>query len=320
MSQKIIFDTDPGVDDAMAIQFLLNSPEIEILGLTTVFGNVDLEKTTANALRLLESAERTDIPVAKGAEKPMTRSFGGGVPFVYGDDGMGNTFREPSKNVLYHLSATDFIAEQVKRFPNEVTLLAVGPLTNLALFIQKYDDLIPLVKEVIIMGGNAFSPGNATPAAEANILNDPEAADMVFATHWKVSMIGLDVTHKVLMSSTQLDEIASRSSEMNKYVSEAMVFYHEFYRTNNKIAGIFVHDSSAVAYLLNRELFTVEAYPLKVETTNSISFGKTWPLLDEEPDFEERPVLIPWQNRPKVNICVDVNAEAVLKLIMERLN
>jgi inosine-uridine nucleoside N-ribohydrolase len=233
---------------------------------------------------------------------------------------MGNTFREPSKNVLYHLSATDFIAEQVKRFPNEVTLLAVGPLTNLALFIQKYDDLIPLVKEVIIMGGNAFSPGNATPAAEANILNDPEAADMVFATHWKVSMIGLDVTHKVLMSSTQLDEIASRSSEMNKYVSEAMVFYHEFYRTNNKIAGIFVHDSSAVAYLLNRELFTVEAYPLKVETTNSISFGKTWPLLDEEPDFEERPVLIPWQNRPKVNICVDVNAEAVLKLIMERLN
>jgi inosine-uridine nucleoside N-ribohydrolase len=99
-----------------------------------------------------------------------------------------------------------------------------------------------------------------------------------------------------------------------------MVFYHEFYRTNNKITGIFVHDSSAVAYLLNRELFTVEAYPLKVETTNSISFGKTWPLLDEEPDFEERPVLIPWQNRPKVNICVDVNAEAVLKLIMERLN
>jgi inosine-uridine nucleoside N-ribohydrolase len=320
MPQKIIFDTDPGVDDAMAIQVLLNSPEIEILGLTTVFGNVDLEKTTENALRLLEIADRTDIPVSKGADKPMTRSFGGGVPYVHGDDGMGNTFREVSKYSVHDLSATDFVAEQVKRFPNEVTLLAVGPLTNLALFIQKYDNLIPLVKEVIIMGGNAFAPGNATPAAEANILNDPEAADMVFATNWKVSMIGLDVTHKVLMSSTQLKEIASRSSEMNKYVSEAMIFYHGFYRKTNKIDGIFVHDSSAVAYLLNRELFTVETYPLKVETTNSISFGKTWPLLDGEPDFEERPVLIPWQNRPKVNICVDVNSEEVLKLIMSRLS
>lgn len=316
MKHKIIFDTDPGVDDAMAIQVLLNSPEVELLGLTTVFGNVDLEKTTANALLLLEIGNRSDIPVAKGADKPMTRSFSGGVAFVHGEDGMGNTHREPGKNTIHEKSATDFIAEQVKLFPNEVTLIAVGPMTNLAYFVKEYVELIPLVKEVIIMGGNAFCAGNATPAAEANILNDPEAADIIFGANWQVNMIGLDVTHKVLMTTKQLKTVAARSSALNKYVSEAAVFYNEFYKKNNKIDGIFVHDSSAVAYLLNRNLFTVEAYPMKVETVNSISFGKTWPMIDE---VDDREAPFPWKNRRSVNICVDVNSEAVLELIMERL-
>jgi inosine-uridine nucleoside N-ribohydrolase len=318
MKHKIIFDTDPGVDDAMAIQFALNSPEIEILGLTTVYGNVDLEKTTANALRLLELAERTEIPVAKGADKPLTRSFGGGVPFVHGDDGQGNTNRPESSNVIHALEAHEFMAEQIKRLPNEITLVAVGPLTNLALFVQEYGELVDLVKEVIIMGGNAFCPGNATPAAEANILNDPEAADIVFGTNWKLSMIGLDVTHKVLLTSQRLAEIATGSSELNRFVAEATIFYLSFYQKNNKIDGIFVHDSSAVAYLLNRELFTVVQHPVKVETATSISFGKTWPLV-EEVDFDERPALLPWQGRPNVTICIDVDAEAVLKLLTERL-
>lgn len=318
MRQKIIFDTDPGVDDAMAIQFALNSPEIEILGLTTVYGNVDLEKTTANALRLLEIANRTDIPVAKGADKPLSRSFAGGVAFVHGDDGQGNTNRPLSSNTVHELTAVDFIADQVQLFPQEVTLIAVGPLTNLALFVQKYSALVASVKEVIIMGGNAFCPGNASPAAEANILNDPEAADIVFKTNWHLSMIGLDVTHKVLMSSQQLADVALATSELNKFVAEATIFYLDFYRRNNKIDGIFVHDSSAVAYLINRELFTVVQHPIKVETATSVSFGKTWPMLDEL-DVEKRPELQPWLNRPKVNICVDVNAEAVLKLIIGRL-
>lgn len=314
MPKKIIFDTDPGVDDAMAIQFCLNSPEIEILGLTTVFGNVDLEKTTLNAFRLLEIAERTDIPVAKGAKQPLVRPFKGGVPFVHGDDGQGNTNRAAGKLVIHNLSAHDFMAEQVSKYPNEVTLVAVGPLTNLALFIQKHADLVPLVKEAIIMGGNAFCPGNASPAAEANILNDPEAADIVFGASWEVSMIGLDVTHKVLMSSHQLSEIAKRSSELNKFVAEATVFYLEFYRKHNKIDGIFVHDSSAVAFLLNRSLFTVKRYPVRVETTTSISLGKTWPLVEDGDTIPDS-----WKDRPEVNICVDVASKEVLELIMSRL-
>lgn len=316
MKHKIIFDTDPGVDDAMAIQLILNSPEIELLGLTTVYGNVDLEKTTANALRLLDFGNRTDIPVAKGAEKPLSRPFGGGVPFVHGDDGQGNTNRPPSNNTIHNLFAVDFIAQQVKLFPNEVTLVAVGPLTNLALFLQHHASLLDLVKEVIIMGGNAFCPGNATPAAEANILNDPEAADMVFGAKWQVSMIGLDVTHKVLLTRNQIQEIAQRDSVLNELVAAATPFYLDFYRKNNKIDGIFVHDSSAVAYLLKPALFTVEAYPVKVETINSISLGKTWPMIDNS---DNREATKPWQNRRKVNICVDVQAEEVIKLLMQRL-
>ncbi len=316
MKHKIIFDTDPGVDDAMAIQFILNSPEIELLGLTTIYGNVDLEKTTANALRLLDLGGRTEIPVAKGAENPLSRPFGGGVPFVHGDDGQGNTNRPASTTTIHTLAAVDFIAEQVKLFPNEVTLLAVGPLTNLALFLQKYAELVVLVKQVIVMGGNAFCPGNATPAAEANIFNDPEAADLVFGANWQVSMIGLDVTHKVLLSSGEIDEIAKNDSILNEFVAAATPFYLDFYRTNNKIDGIFVHDSSAVAYLLRPDLFSVEAYPLKVETANSISLGKTWPMLEEA---DKREALKPWQNRRKVNIGVDVNAKEVVRLLMQRL-
>ena len=131
MPHKIIFDTDPGVDDAMAIQVILNSPEIEVLGLTSVYGNVDLEKTTENALRLLEIANRTDIPVAKGAERPLTRSFSGGVPFVHGDDGQGNTNRAKGITSVCGVSAHDFIADQVARYPNEVTLIVAGSSSNL---------------------------------------------------------------------------------------------------------------------------------------------------------------------------------------------
>ncbi|MDP5121737.1 MAG: nucleoside hydrolase, partial [Spirosomaceae bacterium] len=137
-----------------------------------------------------------------------------------------------------------------------------------------------------------------------------------FGANWQVNMIGLDVTHKVLMTTAQLTEVAARPSDLNNYVAAATVFYLEFYKKNNKIDGIFVHDSSAVAYLLNRDLFTVEAYPLKVETANCISFGKTWPMLDE---LEERDALLPWKDRPKVNICVGVDSDAVLKLIIPRL-
>lgn len=318
MRSKIIIDTDPGVDDGMAIQLALNSPEFEILGLTTVFGNASIEVTTTNALRLLDIANKREIPVHRGASKPLLRSFKGGVPQVHGKDGQGNTYRSQSQLKPNSLIAQDFMAEQIKKFPHEITIVAIGPLTNLALLIKENKEIEGLVKEVVIMGGNAFCAGNATPAAEANVLSDPEAADLVLGADWKVNMIGLDVTHKILMSSQQLDRIAEGKKKLNQYVASTFHFYRNFFKKVNKIDGIYIHDSTVIVYLLARELFELKSYPIKVETINSISLGKTWPSLGES-DHEEGIELLPWKNRQKVNICVDVKSDSVLKFIEDRL-
>ncbi|WP_341226605.1 nucleoside hydrolase [uncultured Arcticibacterium sp.] len=319
MPQKIIIDTDPGVDDAMAIQFALNSPELEVLGLTTIYGNVSLELTTANALTLLEVAGRTDIPVAIGAAKPLNRPFGGGVAFVHGDDGLGNTFRPKSSLKAIDLSAIDFIIEQVKKYPNEITLVPLGPLTNMALALQKAPEIAELVKEVVIMGGNAFVPGNASPSGEANILNDPEAADLVFGANWPMTMIGLDVTESTLLTSKDAKEVrAASDSELNKLVCDAYVFYENFNTTNNKIDGSFLHDPSVLAYLVNPTIFSGGKYPLRVETQDGLSLGKTWPFIGDD-DVLTRPASAPWRGRPAVNVMLEVDNERLVKLVMSRL-
>ena len=194
MKRKIILDTDPGVDDAQAIQLILAAPELNLLGLTTIFGNVDVELATTNALRLLDLGNRTDVPVAKGAADPLNGPYLGAVTFVHGDDGQGNTFRPASQQQPIGPSAAEFIVQQLNEQPGVITLVAVGPLTNLALALQLDPTITEKVVEVVVMGGNAFCAGNATPAGEANILNDPDAADRVFGANWPVTMIGLDVT------------------------------------------------------------------------------------------------------------------------------
>lgn len=316
--EKIIIDTDPGIDDGMAIQLALNSPELDILGYTTIFGNASVERTTINALRILEIANRTEIPVCRGASKPLKRKFKGGVPKVHGEDGQGNTWQPPSQLRPSSRLAHEFMAEKIKSFPCEVTLVAIGPLTNLALLLEENSGIEKLVKEVVIMGGNAFCSGNATPAAEANILSDPEAADIVLGADWKVNMVGLDVTHKVMMSSSQLDRIAKRKNRLNQYISSTFHFYRTFFMEVNKIDGIYVHDSTALVYLLHKDLFETKQYPVRIETTNSISLGKTWPSIGDSDD-ENGPGLTPWKNRPKIQICTEVDAESVLKIIEDRL-
>jgi uridine nucleosidase len=180
MPRKVIIDTDPGVDDTMAIYFALKSPELELIGLTTIFGNVTTELATTNALRLMEIAGRTDIPVAKGSDDPIAVPYSGAVPFVHGDDGQGNVHLPPPTTQAVDQSAAQFIVEQIMSQPGEVTLIPVGPLTNIALALRLEPRIAQNVKEVVVMGGNALGPGNASPAAEANIRNDPEAADVVF--------------------------------------------------------------------------------------------------------------------------------------------
>ncbi len=312
--QKIIIDTDPGVDDAMAIFFALKSPELDVIGLTTIFGNVHTELATTNALLLLEIAGRTDIPVARGADNPLAVPFKGPVPYIHGDDGQGNVNLPPPQTKAIDQPAAEFIIEQVMAAPGEITLVPVGPLTNIALALRLEPRIAQHVKEVVLMGGNALCPGNASPAAEANIFNDPEAADVVFGADWPVTMVGLDVTHKVNMTGAHLDRYAAASNPLAQHVSRIVPLYRSYFESNHPgMDGIYVHDSSAIAYVIDPTLFTVERWPVRVET-QGISRGKTWPATGGD----ER-IPSPWRGRPPVNVCVDVDAARLLDLELSRV-
>jgi len=315
MPRKIIIDTDPGVDDSMAIFFALRSPELDVIGLTTVFGNVHTDLATINALRLLEIAGRSDIPVVQGASDPLAGPFNGPVPFVHGDDGQGNVHLPPPRTRPREGSAAAFIVEQVMAAPGEITLVPLGPLTNIALALRLEPRLAQNVREVVLMGGNALCPGNATPAAEANIHNDPEAADVVFGTGWPVTMVGLDVTHQVNMTRAHLERYAQAQNPLAQHIARIVPFYRDYFESQIPgMDGIYVHDSSAIAYAIDPTLFVTERWPLRVET-QGISRGRTWPFLGQ--GNQDR--LGPWQGRPPVNVCVGVDAERLLALELSRL-
>ncbi|MEL7674049.1 MAG: nucleoside hydrolase [Chloroflexota bacterium] len=313
--QKVIIDTDPGVDDTMAIFFALRSPELDVIGLTTIFGNVRTDLATTNALRLLEIAGRTDIPVAKGADDPLAGPFKGPVPFVHGDDGQGNVALLAPQTQAIEQTAAAFIIEQIMAAPGEVTLVPLGPLTNIALAVRLEPRIAQNVKEVVLMGGNALCPGNATPAAEANIHNDPEAADVVFGAGWPVTMVGLDVTHKVNLTPEHIARYEASADPLARHIARILPHYRAYFeKVNPAMRGIYVHDSSAVAYVIDPALFETKQWPLRVET-QGFSRGKTWPAIGTGDEY----LPAAWRNRPPVNVCVGVDAARLMALETKRL-
>ena len=311
MPRKIIIDTDPGVDDTMAIFFALCSPELELIGLTTIFGNVHTELATKNALRLLEIAGRGDIPVAHGADDALTGAFEGPVPFVHGTDGQGDIFLPDPAGAPIDLSAAQFIIEQLRAYPGEITLVPVGPLTNIALALRLEPRITEWVDEVVLMGGNALVPGNASPAGEANIRNDPEAADLVFGADWQVTMVGLDVTLRVHMRPEDIAEYAAHGNPMSAHITRILPHYRNYFEANYDAEGIFVHDSSAIAYVIDPGLFTVRSWPIRVGT-QGLGRGKTWPATGGR-------ILPAWEGRPLVNVCIGVEGERLVGLAAARL-
>ncbi|MEO1060369.1 MAG: nucleoside hydrolase [Actinomycetota bacterium] len=314
MTRQVLIDTDPGVDDAMAILMAFASPELEVVGLTTIFGNAATDVTTANAQRLLDVAGRPELPVARGASRPLVTEYLGPVPQVHGHNGLGDApLDEPSSGPT-DLDAADLMWQLASARPGELTLLALGPLTNLGTALQRHPELADLVAEVVLMGGNALGPGNATPVAEANVNNDPEAADLVFGAGWDVTMVGLDVTHRVTLGGAALDRILAGDSPGARLLAGAVPLYRGFFEETNGIDGIYVHDPSAVAYLVEPSAFITSAWPIRVET-ESFSRGKTWPNLGNT-DEATPPA---WRDRPLVDVCVDVDATRVRALVEERL-
>ena len=318
MVKKIIIDTDPGIDDSLAIFYALNSPELEVLGLTTIFGNAHTSTCTINALKLLEIANADHIPVCEGASVPLNGNFRGPASFVHGDDGQGNSYQDAPSKQKEELSAVEFLKQSIDKNPGEITLVPIGPLTNIAQLLIDNPGIDSKNNEIVLMGGNAVSEGNATPTAEANILNDPEAADIVFSSNCLVTMVGLDVTNKVFMNKDEIETLYSFDNPKSKHLEKITPFYYNFLKVFFEKDGMPIHDSSAITYLLKPEFFTVIQHPIKVET-EGISRGKTWMALGSS-NIEEwqSERLKPWAGRNPVNICIDVDVQKVIKFIIER--
>ena len=270
---KIIIDTDPGIDDAMAIFFAMSAPELELLGLTTTFGNVSVDMATENALRLVEMMQ-LDTPVARGVSKPSVQPPAPFPDFIHGKDGFGNLYLPAPKSKAIDLTAAEFIVKNILEHPHEITLIAIGPLGNLATALSLEPRIASLVDKVVIMGGTVKEDGNVSPVSEANIFNDPHAADTVFSASWTVHMIGLDVTHKVTLDHELLQYIRDNNATFGDFLYRASKIYTDFYKANRNVDGCFMHDASAIAYAINSDLFQVAQGPIRV-ATEGVAKGQT---------------------------------------------
>ena len=315
---RVIFDTDPGVDDAIALYFALSHPDIELLGITTTFGNVSVEQAAANALYLTRLAGHS-IPVATGVAQPLQKPAGKHPDFIHGSDGLGNLQqRAELGGQLESESAAEFIVRMARGAPGEITLVAVGPLGNLAAALQLEPRLPKLLKQVVIMAGTIDEPGNVSPVAEANAWNDPHAADLVFTAGWNLTMVGLDVTHRVVLKT----ELFERLAEQHQHPAidtllHAVLFYASFYdsfRESNDL-GFYGHDVLAFVWLVAPELFGTQTGRIRV-ATEGIGNGQTM-MARNRNSFQQSG----WeQNRPETRACMEVDSAACEQLIEATLS
>jgi inosine-uridine nucleoside N-ribohydrolase len=277
---SVIFDTDPGVDDAMALCFAMAHPRIELLGITTTFGNVTAPQASTNALYLTQLAGRS-IPVAQGLGKPLVKHAEPPPDFIHGADGLGNlpTRLKSNTGQLDTRSAAQFIVDMARARPGQITLVPVGPLTNIAHALQLEPKLPQLVKQIVLMGGAVKEGGNVSPVAEANIWNDPHAADAVFTAGFDLTMVGLDVTYQVVIPVLLFENLATQHHHpLLDALLHAVRFYANFYATRypdlKRNPGCFGHDVLAFIALLNPELFKFAQGRLRC-VTEGIAQGHT---------------------------------------------
>ena len=270
----ILIDCDPGHDDAIALLLALASPEVELVGVTTVAGNQTLDKTTANALRVLEFAGRSDIPVFAGADRPFLRAQDVAA-HVHGESGLdGPVLPEPLIE-LDGRHAVDLIVETVLAHePGTVTLVPTGALTNIALAVRREPRIVERVKQVVLMGGGVHV-GNWSPVAEFNIVIDPEAADIVFSAGWKVVMVGLDLTHQALATPEVRESIAAVGTAPARFVGELLDFFGHAYSEVQGFDSPPVHDPCAVAYVIDPTIVRAERMPIAIETQGRLTTGMT---------------------------------------------
>ena len=295
----ILLDCDPGHDDAIALLLALASPEVELRGVTTVAGNQTLEKTTTNALRVLELAGREDVEVGAGAGRPLVRE-----PYVaaevHGETGLDGSDLPPARRLPLEQHAVDFLAERV----GGITLVATGPLTNVALLLARHPTARP--ERIVLMGG-AIAEGNVTPAAEFNIWADPEAAARVFAAGIDLTMVGLDVTHRALVTRAHAERLRE-AGRVGRVVAELLDFYGVFHREVYGFDGSPVHDAVALAHVIDPTLLETRHLNVQVDTESRLCRGRT--------------VVDVWERRglePNAHVAVGIDSERFLGLLHERL-
>jgi len=284
---RVIIDTDPGVDDALALLLAMRSSELKIEGITAVAGNVPLELSLPNALRMVEIAGRTDIPVAVGAKTPLLRRLVTAT-YAHGENGLGGAvFPEPKIKPVAE-PAAKFISQIVRKYPGEITLITIGPLTNIANALNMDSELAHMVKSLVMMGGS-LSGGNITPAAEFNVYVDPEAARIVFQSGMPITMVGLDVTRKTSLTDEHVRILESGQNPISQAAAKIARNAINHNREQGFLVGPNMHDSLAVAGFLDPSLLNFQDYYVDVETTGELTAGETVGYSPMSGDLQRRP-------------------------------
>ncbi|MEO8289580.1 MAG: nucleoside hydrolase [Gaiellaceae bacterium] len=304
MATKIILDTDPGHDDAVALLLAVASPEVELLGVTTVSGNQTLAKTTANALKILEFVSRADIPVHAGCPRPLVREQWAAA-HVHGESGLdGPDLPDPATSPAEG-HAIDFIASQLES-NDDVVLVPVGPLTNIGLLLARYPGIEERIERVVLMGG-AIAEGNVTPAAEFNIWADPEAAHRVFTSGVDVTMVGLDVTHRALIRPEHVEELRG-AGRVGSLVAQLYDFYRGHHQRMYGWDGSPVHDALAMGHVIRTDLLKTEHRHVEVDIGPEPGRGRTYVDLWKRTGKE-----------PNAHVGVDVDGPGFIALLVDRL-
>ncbi|WP_164737267.1 nucleoside hydrolase [Georgenia sp. SYP-B2076] len=307
MTTPVIIDTDPGIDDALAIMLAFASPELDVLGLTTVGGNTGLAHTTENALRLLHLIDRDDIPVAAGADVPLVRRDSRPDPGVHGEEGLGGIRLEPAPRSVDSRSAVELLVDLIEESADPVTLIALGPLTNVAVLVAAFPRTAAKLDRIVLMGGGARVLGNMTPTAEFNIWYDPDAASRVFAAGIPITMVGLDVTHQALTSPGDWEPLRG-GGRIADVVLQTVDFYTDYHLQRYGTTSTAQHDSLAVAAVIDPRLVRTTPHFVDVECAGELTRGMTVVDLDSILGAE-----------PNADVALEVDAAAFNRLLVDRL-
>jgi inosine-uridine nucleoside N-ribohydrolase len=319
--QPVIIDTDPGTDDALAILLALNSPELDVRAITVVPGNVTAQMGLGNALKIVSLAGRCDIPVAGGAQHPLFQRLVT-AEFWHGANGLGNVELPATKCKADARWGPDLIIETIHAEPHEITLVPVGPLTNIALAVEKDPSIVPLVKEVVIMGGS-ISGGNVNAVAEANVYGDPEAAQIVFQAGWPLTMVGSDVGERTLFGTKQVEELSKTHGPENDFVV-AVLRYLVALSQKYGVDGTPMYDPLAVGAAIDRSVIETQPMHVDVETRGEFTRGET--VANRRNSVERN---VPHDGRlwiegidevkPNAQVAVGSNAEKFASLFISRI-